>query len=211
MRSSVIGAPLVKRALDATASFVGLVLLSGPLVVIALAVLIDSGLPVFFRQTRIGLNGKPFTMLKFRTMVQDAESAGRLSVGNDPRVTRVGAVLRRYKLDEFPQLMNVLKGDMSLVGPRPEVPEYAFIYPEQAKVWSVRPGITDPMSLELYDEDALLGSAENPSEFYVRELLPRKVSRYLEYVDSRSLMSDIAVIARTLLRVVGVGRGSSSD
>lgn len=182
------------------ASFLGLLILAVPLGLIALAVWLDSGRPVLFRQTRIGRDGKPFTMLKFRTMVRNAESAGRLSVGNDSRITRVGATLRRYKLDEFPQLINVLRGEMSLVGPRPEVPEYAFVYPEQSQVWSVRPGITDPTAIELYDEDALLGSAEDPAELYVRELLPRKTKRYLEYVESRTLIGDIGIIMRTLVR-----------
>lgn len=188
------------------ASSVALLVLAVPLALVSLAVLLDSGRPVLFRQTRIGRDGKPFTMLKFRTMVRNAESAGRLSVGNDSRVTRVGRILRRYKLDEFPQLVNVFKGDMSLVGPRPEVPEYAFIYPEQSKVWSVRPGISDPTSIDLYDEDALLGGVENPGEFYVRELLPEKTKRYLEYVESRTFMGDVGVIMKTLLRVVASRR-----
>jgi len=202
VRLPVNGTTLLKRAFDAAASFVGLLVLAAPLALIALAVWFDSGRPVLFRQTRIGRQGKPFTMLKFRTMVRNAESAGRLSVGEDSRVTRVGRILRRYKLDEFPQLVNVLRGDMSLVGPRPEVPEYAFIYPEQSRVWSVRPGITDPTSLDLYDEDALLGRAEDPADFYVRELLPQKTNRYLEYVESRTFLGDIGIILRTLLRAV---------
>lgn len=190
-----------KRALDVLASAVGLILLALPLGVIWLAVVIDSGLPGLFRQTRIGRNGKPFVMLKFRSMVTDAERAGKLSVGNDARVTRVGRVLRKYKLDEFPQLVNVLRGEMSLVGPRPEVPEYAFVYPEQDTVWSVRPGITDPTSLELYDEDALLGEAVDPSAYYRDVLLPEKTRRYLEYVESQSFVGDLSVIFRTLARV----------
>ena len=193
---------LAKRALDTVASAVGLILLALPLSLIALAVLLDSGPPVLFRQTRIGLNGKPFTMLKFRTMIADAESTGRLSVGADPRVTRTGRILRQYKLDELPQLVNVLKGDMSLVGPRPEVPEFAFVYPEQAEVWSVRPGITDPTAVQFYNESTLLAKAENPTTYYREVLLPEKTRRYVDYVRGRTFCSDVRIIFQTLLRML---------
>lgn len=193
---------MAKRVLDTVASAVGLLLLALPLSLIALAVLLDSGLPVLFRQTRIGLNGKPFTMLKFRTMIEDAESAGKLSVGADPRVTRTGRLLRKYKLDELPQLVNVLKGDMSLVGPRPEVPEFAFVYPEQAEVWSVRPGITDPTAVHFYNESTLLAQTEDPSRYYTDILLPEKTRRYVDYVRGRTFWSDLGVIFQTLLRML---------
>lgn len=193
---------LAKRALDTVASAVGLLLLALPLSLIALAVLLDSGPPVLFRQTRIGLNGKPFTMLKFRTMIADAESTGRLSVGADPRVTRTGRILRQYKLDELPQLVNVLKGDMSLVGPRPEVPEFAFVYPEQAEVWSVRPGITDPTAVHFYNESTLLAKAEHPTTYYREVLLPEKTRRYVDYVRGRTFCSDVRIIFQTLLRML---------
>jgi len=193
---------LAKRALDTVASAVGLILLALPLSLIALAVLLDSGPPVLFRQTRIGLNGKPFTMLKFRTMIADAESTGRLSVGADPRVTRTGRILRQYKLDELPQLVNVLKGDMSLVGPRPEVPEFAFVYPEQAEVWSVRPGITDPTAVQFYNESTLLAKAENPTTYYREVLLREKTRRYVDYVRGRTFCSDVRIIFQTLLRML---------
>lgn len=193
---------MLKRAFDATVSTMGLVLLAAPLVLIALAVWIDSGPPVLFRQTRIGRGGKPFTMLKYRTMVADAESAGKLSVGSDPRVTRIGRVLRKYKLDELPQLINVLRGDMSLVGPRPEVPEYAFVYPEQAEVWSVRPGITDPTAVYFYNESSLLAQEEDPAAYYKEVLLPEKTRRYVDYVRGRSFLSDLKVILQTVMRMI---------
>ncbi len=193
---------MAKRALDLVASLFGLAILAIPLGVVAAAILMDGGRPVFFRQTRVGLNGRPFLLLKFRTMVVDAEAAGKLSVGDDSRITRVGRVLRRYKLDELPQFVNVLKGEMSLVGPRPEVPEYAHVYPEQARVWSVRPGITDPTSIDLYDESEILAEAANPERYYVDVLLPRKTRQYLDYVDSRSFLGDIGIIVRTVGRVL---------
>lgn len=191
-----------KRVFDATVSAVGLMVLAVPLMVIALAVWIDSGRPVLFRQTRIGKDGKPFTMLKYRTMLTDAESAGRLSIGSDPRVTRIGHVLRKYKLDELPQLLNVLRGDMSLVGPRPEVPEFAFVYPEQSEVWTVRPGITDPTAVHFYNESRLLARADDPAAYYRDVLLPEKTRGYVDYVRSRTFWSDLGVIFQTLLRVV---------
>lgn len=196
---------MLKRAFDVVVSAVGLVLLAVPLALIALAVWADSGRPVLFRQTRIGRAGRPFTMLKYRTMITGAESAGKLSVGPDPRVTRIGRVLRRYKLDELPQLVNVLRGDMSFVGPRPEVPEFAFVYPEQAEVWSVRPGITDPTAVHFYDESSLLAQAEDPESYYREVLLLEKTQRYVDYVHKRNFWSDLGVIFETLSRVV---RGS---
>lgn len=201
---------LAKRGLDIVASFLGLLVLSLPLTAVALWVYLDSGRPVLFRQTRIGRGGRPFSIIKFRTMVPGSESVGRLSVGDDPRITASGRVLRRYKLDELPQLLNVLMGDMSLVGPRPEVPEYAFVYPEQYRVWSVRPGITDPASIELYDEAGLLEGALDPERYYIETLLPKKTRLYLEYVESRSFCGDIQLILGTLARVVteSIGRQS---
>jgi len=199
------GSGLLKRAFDIAASFLGLLLLAVPLGVVALAVLADSGIPVLFRQTRIGMHGVPFTVLKFRTMTTDAESSGKLSVGADPRVTRVGHTLRKYKLDELPQLVNVLKGDMSLVGPRPEVPEFAFVYPEQAEVWSVRPGITDPTAVHFYNESTLLAKVENPTTYYREVLLPEKTRRYVDYVRGRTFCSDVRIIFQTLLRMLREG------
>ncbi len=191
-----------KRAFDFLASLVGLALLAIPLGAVALAIIIDDGRPVLFRQTRVGLNGREFSLLKFRTMVVNAEADGRLSVGKDRRITGVGRALRRYKLDELPQLLNVLLGEMSLVGPRPEVPEYAHVYPEQERVWSVRPGITDPTSIELYDESEILARVDDAERYYVDVLLPQKTRRYLAYIDSHSFLGDIGIILRTFGRVL---------
>ena len=193
---------MAKRALDVFASLIGLMVLAVPLGAVAMAILADDGRPVLFRQTRVGLNGRHFSLLKFRTMVVNAQAAGKLSVGSDSRITRVGAVLRRYKLDELPQLVNVLRGNMSLVGPRPEVPEYANVYPEQARVWTVRPGITDPTSIDLYDESEILARADDPERYYVEVLLPQKTQRYLEYIDTRTFLGDVGIILRTFGRVL---------
>jgi lipopolysaccharide/colanic/teichoic acid biosynthesis glycosyltransferase len=196
----------LKRAFDFVASLLGLLVLAVPFAVISMVVAIDSGLPVLFRQERTGRYGRPFTMLKFRTMIEGAETSGRLSIGCDPRVTRVGAVLRKYKMDELPQLLNVLRGDMSLVGPRPEVPEYAHVYPEQDEVWSVRPGITDPTAILLFDEASVLANAENAESYYVEVLLRDKTQRYIEYVRSQTFLGDVKLIFLTFGRILGAGR-----
>jgi lipopolysaccharide/colanic/teichoic acid biosynthesis glycosyltransferase len=195
-----------KRLFDAVASAVGLAVLAVPMALLGMAVVLDSGKPALFRQTRIGRHGVPFMMLKFRTMAEGAEAAGRLSVGRDPRITRVGRILRKYKLDELPQLVNVLRGDMSIVGPRPEVPEYAHVYPAQDEVWSVRPGITDPTAILLFDEARVLANAVDAESYYVEVLLPKKTQRYLEYVRSRTFSGDLKLIISTLGRILGVGR-----
>lgn len=191
---------MLKRAFDVVASSLGLMVLAIPMAVIAILIKIDSPGPVFFRQERVGRGGRPFRIYKFRTM-RDHAGGGSLTVGADTRVTRSGAFLRRYKLDEFPQLLNVIVGDMSLVGPRPEVPEYAFVYPEQERVWSVRPGITDPASVELRAESDLLARVDDPDRYYREVLLPRKTSAYLDYIERSSLRYDVVVILSTLWRV----------
>ncbi len=192
----------MKRLLDVAASAAGLLVLALPFVVVAAIVKLDSPGPAFFRQVRIGRGGRPFRIWKFRTMSVTAPSeGGSITVGEDRRVTPVGRSLRRYKIDELPQLINVLAGEMSLVGPRPEVPEYAFLLPGQERVWSVRPGITDPTSLELRDESDLLAAQDDPESYYREVLLPRKTEAYLRYIDERSLVYDVRVILSTLWRV----------
>lgn len=193
----------MKRLLDVAASALGLFVLAFPFLVIAAAVRLDSPGPAFFRQERIGKGGRPFRIWKFRTMgVSAPQEGGSLTVGEDSRVTRVGRFLRRYKIDELPQLVNVLLGEMSLVGPRPEVPEYAFLLPGQERVWSVRPGITDPTSLELRDESDLLAAQRDPESYYLQVLLPRKTEAYLRYIDERSLVYDVRIILSTLWRLL---------
>ena len=186
------------------ASAVGLVLLSPVFVVVAVAIAATSPGPVFFRQVRIGRHGEPFRMYKFRSMRVDAEAlGGQLTVSGDPRVTRVGAFLRASKIDELPQLINVLVGEMSLVGPRPEVPRYVALYtPEQRRVLEVRPGITDPASIRYRDESAVLARAADPERAYVEEVLPHKLAINLAYLERRSVASDVGVILATFWRLL---------
>lgn len=196
---------MLKRLFDLCASAAGLIILSPILILIAALVRFDSRGSVFFRQERVGQFGRLFRIHKFRTMVVDAESRGmQITVGADPRVTRVGAYLRRYKLDELPQLIDVLFGDMSLVGPRPEVPRYVACYPQGMKelVLSVRPGITDRASIEFKDENEILGRAVDAHHAYVTEVLPIKLGYYAEYVRNRSLLKDIQIILLTLRAIV---------
>lgn len=196
-----------KRLFDLLLSSLGLLLLAPLLLALALAVKLDSPGPVFFRQTRVGRFGKPFLIHKFRTMRHDPVPAGlQITVGQDARITRVGALLRRTKLDELPQLLDVWLGDMSLVGPRPEVPRYVAHYPEalRAKVLSVRPGITDLASIEYRDESAVLARAADPEHAYIHEVLPHKLALSAAYVDQASVWLDVRLIWRTL-RVIARG------
>lgn len=197
---------MAKRLFDLVFGVAGLFLLSPVLMAIAVAVKLDSPGPVFFRQVRVGLRGRTFRIHKFRTMHHGAVGAP-ITVGNDARITRVGAVLRRTKLDELPQLIDVVRGAMSLVGPRPEVPRYVALYPADAreKVLSVRPGLTDLASIEYRDESTLLARANDPEYEYVHVVLPRKLALAQAYVDSASLATDLRVIARTLVLIWGRG------
>ena len=189
----------VKRALDLTLATIGLIVSAPCLAVIALLVRISSPGPVVFRQERVGRYGRPFKIHKFRTL--RVEVAGPLlTASGDRRVTGVGAVLRRTKLDELPQLWDVLRGEMSLVGPRPEIPTYAALWPaaERAAILSVRPGITDPVSILFRNEAAELALAADPDQHYRTALLPRKAQLYAEYVQTRSVAGDVAILLRTL-------------
>ena len=201
----------VRRALDVVVSGT-LLLVTAPLLgVLALAVRATSPGPAFFRQARVGRDGRPFRLLKLRTMVVDAPTRGGvLTAPGDPRVTRVGAVLRRWKLDELPQLLNVLRGDMSLVGPRPEVPRYVAGYsPRQRAVLRVRPGITDPASLVYVDEAAVLARFDDCERAYVEVVLPAKLALSLDYIERRTLFSDLGILALTLVRIARGGRAAS--
>ncbi|HRP67935.1 MAG TPA: sugar transferase [Turneriella sp.] len=195
---------MLKRSFDFLASLIGLILLCPLFVVIAIAVKISSAGPVFFRQLRVGFAGKLFQIHKFRTMRIDAEKKGKLTIGKDSRVTRVGYFLRKTKLDELPQLLNVLKGDMSLVGPRPEVPEFIEYYSPIAreKILSVRPGITDMASIEMVDENKILAEYENPHQAYIEKILPLKEKYYLYYVEKQSLWFDIYLIFKTFIKIL---------
>lgn len=192
---------MLKRCFDFISSAAGLVLLSPLFLVIAAWIKLDSEGPVFFRQERVGRFGRNFFIHKFRTMAVDSEARGpQITIGKDRRVTRAGHLLRKMKLDELPQLIDVLSGQMSIVGPRPEVPRYIALYPEEvrAKVLSVRPGITDWASIRFKDENDILARSSSPEDAYVREVLPIKQRYYVEYVDNRSFLGDLGIIFATL-------------
>ena len=197
---------MAKRLFDLVVAGVAVVLLAPLLAAIALAIKLDSAGPVFFRQERVGRHGVPFRIHKFRTMRHDpARPGAQITVGDDPRITRVGAFLRRSKLDELAQLIDVLQGTMSLVGPRPEVPHYVALYEPavREKVLSVRPGITDLASLEFRNESEILARAADPQREYVDVVMPRKLAHVLRYVDEASVWTDVRILARTLAVLVG--------
>ena len=194
----------MKRLFDIVAAAAGLIVLSPLFAIIAVLIKWDSDGPVFFRQSRIGRHFRPFFIYKFRTMLSDAPAVGPLlTVGDDPRITRVGRWLRRTKLDELPQLINILTGDMSFVGPRPEVERYVRLFrTEYAEILQVRPGITDLASLKYRAESTLLARSPKPEEEYVTRILPDKLRLGQQYVRELSLGRDVMLIARTLAAVV---------
>lgn len=191
---------MLKRLFDITFSFLLIILLVPLFLIIAVLVKLDSRGPVFFLQTRVGKNNRDFKLFKFRTMHVDADKRGLLTVGHrDSRITRVGYNLRRYKLDELPQLFNVLIGDMSVVGPRPEVRKYVDMYDErQQKVVSVRPGITDFASIRYVNENELLKNTENPEKLYIDEIMPAKLELNLKYIENRHFFKDLKIILLTV-------------
>ena len=195
---------MAKNIFDKFFSTVGLVILAPIFLIISVWIKLDSKGEIFFRQKRIGLYGVPFFIHKFRTMYQDSEYAGRLTIGNDSRITASGKFLRKYKLDELPQLIDVFRGKMSLVGPRPEVPEFINAYPESIKnkILSVKPGITDLASIEMVDENDILSQYDDPKQAYIDIILPIKQKYYLEYVDNSNLLFDIAIILKTIKKIV---------
>lgn len=194
---------MLKRLLDVIVAALGLLILSPLMAIIAIAIYWDSPGPVLYRARRVGKGGKLFLMYKFRTMVANADQLGpSITVRDDPRITRVGRFLRKTKLDELPQLINVLKGEMSLVGPRPETPSTVEHYtPEQRRVLEVTPGITGLAQLRYSNEEELL-NPENWHDEYLKKILPHKLSLDLLYIDHRSLALDLAIIGRTILRLV---------
>jgi lipopolysaccharide/colanic/teichoic acid biosynthesis glycosyltransferase len=189
----------VQRIFDVVCATLGLFLLSPVFLVLGVAVRLHDGGPVLYRSQRMGRKGRLFTIYKFRTMVQDADRVGGgLTTSHDSRITPPGRILRRYKVDELPQLLNVFKGDMSFVGARPEDPRYVARYtPEQRRILEYRPGITSPASLRFRDEEKFL-TGENPEQFYLTTLLPQKLSMDLEYLTRRTLVSDLGIIFRTI-------------
>lgn len=193
----------MKRMLDMVAAGAGLLVLAPLFGVVAVLVKLDSRGPVFFKQQRIGKGFRPFWIYKFRTMRTDTDTALPLTVGADARITRVGGYLRRSKIDELPQLLNILKGDMTLVGPRPEVPRYVdAFHRDYEEILTVRPGLTDLASLKYRDEAALLGRSDDPEGEYVRRVLPDKIRLSKEYIRRASIPFDLGLIFKTLHRVI---------
>ena len=192
------------RFFDFILSLVGLVVLAPIFIVLAIWIKIDSTGPVFYKQVRVGQNGIDFGLFKFRSMVVDADKKGLITVGGrDPRITRSGYFIRKYKLDELPQLINVLVGDMSLVGPRPEVRKYVELYTdEQQKVLSVKPGITDYASIEYMDENEILGKSNDPEKTYIEEIMPEKIKYNMKYIQNKNLFEYFKIILLTVLKIV---------
>ncbi len=192
------------RFFDFILSLVGLVVLAPIFIVLAIWIKIDSKGPVFYKQVRVGQNGIDFGLFKFRSMVVDADKKGLITVGGrDPRITRSGYFIRKYKLDELPQLINVLVGDMSLVGPRPEVRKYVDLYTdEQQKVLSVKPGITDYASIEYMDENEILGKSSDPEKTYIEEIMLEKIKYNMKYINNKNLFEYFKIILLTVLKIV---------
>lgn len=191
------------RLFDIVFSFIGLVLLSPLFVIIWLIIVLTSKGGGFYKQIRVGKNGCDFRLYKFRSMRKDADKGRLITVGGkDPRITPIGYFIRRFKIDELPQLFNVLKGDMSLVGPRPEVRKYVDLYTEeQKKVLSVRPGITDYASIEYVDENELLGNADNPDDVYINQIMPDKIRLNMKYIDNQSVKEYYKIIFLTVFKI----------
>lgn len=194
----------MKRAFDIIASGLGLIVLSPLFLVLAIWIKLDSKGPVFYRQVRVGFKNKDFRIFKFRSMRVGADKGSLVTIGgHDPRVTKSGFFIRKFKFDELPQLINVFLGDMSLVGPRPEVRHYVDYWtPEQMHVLDVRPGITDPASIKFRNENELMEKAEDPEKYYIEVIMQEKIKLYLEYVEKHSFLYDIGLIFKTFFVIV---------
>ncbi len=194
----------MKRALDIVIALIILVFFLPLGLLISLLIVLETKGGIFYKQERVGLNGKPFGLLKFRSMRPNADRLGQLTVGErDPRVTNIGHFIRKYKLDEFPQFINVLIGDMSIIGPRPEVKKYVDLYTiEQRTVLKVKPGITDYASIEYFDESRLLGESENPEQTYVQEIMPAKLILNKKYLDNPTVFHDLKIMWLTFKKII---------
>jgi len=194
---------MLKRIFDCVSALCALLVLLPFLSIIGICIALESKGGIFFYQTRIGKNKIPFKLIKFRSMRVASESKGQLTVGNlDPRITKMGRFVRKFKIDEFPQLVNVLKGDMSIVGPRPEVPRYVKLYSEkQLNVLTVQPGLTDYASIIYFDEDRLLGESDNPEQTYISDIMPAKLELNLKYIRDKSLKTDLKIIFKTIGKI----------
>ena len=197
---------IAKRLFDLAIVIPSIIIIFIPVFfLITIFIKLDGNGPVFFRQVRVGKDGKEFQIFKFRTMIVNAEEKGlQISTSTDSRITKIGVVLRKYKLDELPQLINVFFGQMSLVGPRPEVPKYVAHYPFDIKdkVLSVQPGMTDLASIEFSDENEMLENFDNAEKEYIENILPIKLKYYLDYVDRHSLVQDVKIIAMTIFKII---------
>jgi lipopolysaccharide/colanic/teichoic acid biosynthesis glycosyltransferase len=194
----------MKRALDIVIALIILVFFLPLGLLISLLIVLETKGGIFYKQERVGLNGKPFGLLKFRSMRPNADRLGQLTVGErDPRVTNIGHFIRKYKLDEFPQFINVLIGDMSIIGPRPEVKKYVDLYTiEQRTILKVKPGITDYASIEYFDESRLLGESENPEQTYVQEIMPAKLILNKKYLDNPTVFHDLKIMWLTFKKII---------
>ncbi|WP_339922501.1 sugar transferase [Photorhabdus noenieputensis] len=194
----------LKRLFDFTSSFIGLILLFPILITIAIWIKMDSKGPIFFRQKRVGQYNQDFYIHKFRSMTTGSEQKGQLTIGNDLRITNSGKFIRKYKIDELAQLIDVVRGKMSLVGPRPEVPQFMDKYPDDVrnKILSVKPGITDLASIEMIDENQILSQYQDPHQAYIDIIMPIKAKYYLEYIDKKSFFYDLKIIFKTIYKVV---------
>lgn len=195
---------MLKRVFDIVLSTLGLIVLFPFFVFFATWIKLDSKGDVFFRQTRVGLNGKLFRIHKFRTMAVNSEEKGGLTIGNDTRVTNAGKFLRKSKIDELPQLIDVFLGKMSLVGPRPEIEEFMNLYEVEIRqeILSVKPGITDKASIEMVDENQILGQYDNPRQAYIDIIMPIKARYYIDYVNNHSVLGDIKIILMTIKKII---------
>ncbi len=195
---------MIKFSFDLFLSTIGLIILAPLFAIIAILIKIDSSGPIFFRQERIGQNIIPFNIFKFRTMKIKQDSNIKITIGKDSRITKIGSILRKYKIDELPQLINVIKGEMSLVGPRPEVAEYVKYYSARDKqiVLSVKPGITDLASIKFRNENEILAKESNPEKAYIEKILPKKLAYCRFYATHQSLGLDVAIIIKTIKAVI---------
>ena len=194
---------MLKRIFDIIFSLFGLILLSPFMIIIAILIKLDSKGPIFFKQVRVTKNGREFKIFKYRTMKIGSDKYSQITVGKDSRITKVGDFLRKYKLDEIPQLINVLIGDMSLVGPRPEVPKYVALYTEeQREILKVRAGITDYASIEFSNENDILANEADPEKAYIEKIMPRKIELNKKYLSEISVMTDIKIILLTIKKIL---------
>jgi lipopolysaccharide/colanic/teichoic acid biosynthesis glycosyltransferase len=195
---------MIRRIVDIILALTGLAIILPLLLIISIGIIFSSGLPVFYIQQRVGKNNKDFGLIKFRTMRPDADREGLITVGEDDnRITKAGRFLRKYKLDELPQLINILKGDMGFVGPRPEVRKYVDLYnAEQMKVLNIRPGLTDPASIAYLQENKLLQSFEDPEKAYIEIIMPAKLALNIQYIEKRNIRRDFRIMWSTIIYIL---------